>query len=169
MKLDLIEKFIAWGLLGNLTDTRLAEEIQEAIDWCQQYDTITDKGLELAQQILEHEKSHSGLMQFMYDENTIAYDLYDLIDDVLQSTQPEDVSIDTTQQMLLVLLMGVLRNPVARERIEETVEDAVIEFEDDYEYDLEYLLDLVQDDPTRLVRLFDKLKGNLTKEGYFNE
>ncbi|MRB84980.1 hypothetical protein GH851_31130 [Bacillus thuringiensis] len=62
-----------------------------------------------------------------------------------------------------------MRNPVARERIEETVEDAVIEFEDDYEYDLEYLLDLVQDDPTRLVRLFDKLKGNLTKEGYFNE
>lgn len=169
MKLDLTEKFIAWGLLGNLTDVRLVEEIQEAIDWCQQYDTFTDKGLELAQQILEHEKSHSGLMQFMYDENTIAYDLYDLIDEVLQSKQHEDVSIDTTQQMLLVLLMGVLRNPVAQERIEETVEDAFIEFEDDYEYDLEYLLALVQDDPTQVERLFDKLQGNLTKEGYFNE
>lgn len=71
--------------------------------------------------------------------------------------------------MLLVLLMGVLKNPVAQERVEETVADAFIDFEDNYEYDLEYLLDLLQDDPTRLVRLFDKLHENLTKEGYFNE
>lgn len=169
MKLDLTDKFIAWGLLGNLTDVRLTEEIQEAINWCQQYDTITDEGLELAQQILEHEKSHSGLMQFMYDENTIAYDLYDLIDEVLQSKQHEDVSIDTTQQMLLVLLMGTLKNHVAQERIEETVEDAFIEFEDDYEYDLEFMLDELQSDPTQVVRLFEKLQENLTKEGYFNE
>lgn len=169
MKLDLTEKFIAWGLLGNLTDTRLAEEIQEAIDWCQQYDTITDKGLELAQQILEHEKSHSGLMQLLSDDTTIAYDLYDLLDEVLQSKQHEDVSIDNTQQMLLVLLIGVLRNPVAQERIEETVEDAFIEFEDDYEYDLEFMLDELQSDPTQVLRLFEKLQENLTKEGYFNE
>lgn len=169
MKLDLTEKFITWGLLGNLTDTRLAEEIQEAIDWCQQYDTITDKGLELAQQILEHEKSHSGLMQFLNDDNTIAYDLYDLLDEVLQSKQHEDVSIDNTQQMLLVLLIGVLRNSVAQERIEETVEDAFIEFEDDYEYDLEFMLDELQSDPTQVLRLFEKLQENLTKEGYFNE
>lgn len=169
MKLDLTEKFIAWGLLGNLTDSRLVEEIQEAIDWCQQYETITDEGLELAQQILEHEKSHSGLMQFLSDDNTIAYDLYDLIDEVLQSKQHEDVSIDTTQQMLLVLLMGTLKNHVAQERIEETVEDAFIEFEDDYEYDLEFMLDELQSDPTQVVRLFEKLQENLTEEGYFND